>query len=151
LTTLSAERFDSGLLGLSAVDRLIELARNAPRPLTPIEADQVADVYARAICQRVLAHQVRQAAARGAEPGAEASVGKLYATETMRRTSAAAYAVLGPRGLADRGEWGTFAWSEHLLGAPGYRIAGGSDEIQRTIIAARVLRMRADKKMEKEA
>jgi acyl-CoA dehydrogenase len=50
-------------------------------------------------------------------------------------------AVLGPRALLDRGEWGTFAWTEHLLGAPGYRIAGGSDEIQRTIIADRVLRM----------
>jgi acyl-CoA dehydrogenase len=34
---------------------------------------------------------------------------------------------------------GTFAWTEHLLGAPGYSIAGGSDEIQRTILAERVL------------
>jgi alkylation response protein AidB-like acyl-CoA dehydrogenase len=40
-------------------------------------------------------------------------------------------------------------WGEHVLGAPGYRIAGGSDEIQRTIIAERWLGMppepRADK------
>ena len=40
-----------------------------------------------------------------------------------------------------RSEWGTFAWTEQVLGAPGYRIAGGSDEIQRTIIAERVLGM----------
>jgi alkylation response protein AidB-like acyl-CoA dehydrogenase len=37
------------------------------------------------------------------------------------------------------GEPGTFAWSEHLLGALGYRIAGGTEEIQRNIIAERVL------------
>ena len=42
--------------------------------------------------------------------------------------------------IADTGEWGTYAWSEHVLGAPGYRIAGGSDEIQRNIIGERVLR-----------
>jgi alkylation response protein AidB-like acyl-CoA dehydrogenase len=36
-------------------------------------------------------------------------------------------------------EPGMFAWSEHLLGAPGYRIAGGTEEIQRNIIAERVL------------
>ena len=47
--------------------------------------------------------------------------------------------MLGPRLVADTGEWGTFAWTEHVLGAPGYRIAGGSDEVQRTIIGERLL------------
>ena len=48
---------------------------------------------------------------------------------------------LKPGGLiiADTGEWGTYGWNEHLLGAPGYRIAGGSDEVQRNIIGERVL------------
>ena len=45
--------------------------------------------------------------------------------------------ILGPRLLADTGEWGTYAWTTHLLGAPGYRIAGGTDEIQRNIIGDR--------------
>ena len=47
--------------------------------------------------------------------------------------------ILGPALIADTGEWGTYAWGEHVLGAPGYRIAGGSDEVQRNIIAERVL------------
>jgi alkylation response protein AidB-like acyl-CoA dehydrogenase len=47
--------------------------------------------------------------------------------------------VLGPRLVTDTGEWGTFGWGEHVLGAPGYRIAGGSDEVQRNILGERVL------------
>jgi alkylation response protein AidB-like acyl-CoA dehydrogenase len=47
--------------------------------------------------------------------------------------------LLGRDLIADSGEWGTFAWTEHVLGAPGYRIAGGTDEIQRNILAERVL------------
>jgi len=47
--------------------------------------------------------------------------------------------LLGPRLTADTGEWGTFDWNDHVLGAPGYHIAGGSDEIQRNIIGERVL------------
>ena len=43
------------------------------------------------------------------------------------------------RWVADSGEVDTFAWSEHLLGAPGFRIAGGSDEIQRNLIGERGL------------
>jgi alkylation response protein AidB-like acyl-CoA dehydrogenase len=58
--------------------------------------------------------------------------------------------LLGPRLLADTGEWGTFAWAEHVLGAPGYRIAGGSDEIQRNIIGERVLGLPAEPRVDKD-
>ncbi|HEX9548154.1 MAG TPA: acyl-CoA dehydrogenase family protein, partial [Acidimicrobiales bacterium] len=57
---------------------------------------------------------------------------------------------LGPALVADSGQWGTYAWAEHVLGAPGYRIAGGSDEIQRTIIAERVLGLPADIRVDKD-
>ena len=57
--------------------------------------------------------------------------------------------ILGAALIADTGAWGTFGWGEHVLGAPGYRIAGGSDEIQRNIIGEHVLGLppepRADK------
>jgi alkylation response protein AidB-like acyl-CoA dehydrogenase len=139
LSTLAAERLDSGNLGSETIDRILPLAGHLGRTLTAVEADRVADVYVRSMIQRMTGLRVRASIAAGAEPGPEASVGKLYATETMRRTSDLALQLLGPAMLADSGEWGTFAWTEHLLGAPGYRIAGGSDEIQRTIIAERVL------------
>lgn len=139
LTTLAAERLDSGSLGVESGERVLELARHLGRPLDAREVDSVVDVYIRSVCQRVTGLRVRAAMAAGGRPGPEASVGKLFATETMRRTSDVVADLLGPRLTADTGAWGTYAWSEHVLGAPGYRIAGGSDEIQRTIIGERVL------------
>lgn len=139
LTVLAAERLDSGGLGLDNADRALDLARNLPRPLTGGERQQAADLFVRALVQRLIGLRVTAALVAGREPGAEASVGKLHATATMRATTDLVQQLLGPRLAADTGEWGTFAWTEHLLGAPGYRIAGGSDEIQRTILAERVL------------
>ena len=57
--------------------------------------------------------------------------------------------ILGPRIIADTGEWGTYDWNEHLLGAPGYRIAGGSDEIQRNIVGERVLGLPGEPRTDK--
>ncbi|MFJ3777285.1 acyl-CoA dehydrogenase family protein [Streptomyces sp. NPDC090075] len=139
LTVLAAERLDSGGLGLDNADRALDLARHLPRPLTGGERQQAADLFVRTLVQRLTGLRVTSALAAGREPGAEASVGKLHATATMRATTDLVQQLLGPRLAADTGEWGTFAWTEHLLGAPGYRIAGGSDEIQRNILAERVL------------
>ncbi|MEU9343165.1 acyl-CoA dehydrogenase family protein [Streptomyces sp. NPDC048278] len=141
LTVLAAERLDSGGLGLDNAERALDLARRLPRPLTGGEQQQAADLYVSTLVQRLTGLRVTAALAAGREPGAEASVGKLHATATMRATTDLVQQLLGPRLAADTGEWGTFAWTEHLLGAPGYRIAGGSDEIQRNILAERVLRL----------
>ncbi|MFI5798987.1 acyl-CoA dehydrogenase family protein [Streptomyces sp. NPDC051677] len=139
LTVLAAERLDSGGLGLDNADRALDLARRLPRRLTDGERQQAADLFVRALVQRLTGLRVTSASAAGRTPGAEASVGKLHATATMRATTDLVQQLLGPRLAADTGEWGTFAWTEHLLGAPGYRIAGGSDEIQRDILAERIL------------
>ena len=52
--------------------------------------------------------------------------------------------VLGPRIIADTGEWGTYAWAQFLLGVPGMRIAGGTDEVMRNIVGERVLGLPKD-------
>ncbi|MFJ9906552.1 acyl-CoA dehydrogenase family protein [Streptomyces sp. NPDC101152] len=139
LTVLAAERLDSGSLGLDNADRALDLARHLSRTLTGGERQQAADLFVRALVQRLIGLRVTAALAAGREPGAEASVGKLHATATMRATTDLVQQLLGPSLAADTGAWGTYAWTEHLLGAPGYRIAGGSDEIQRNILAERVL------------
>ena len=67
------------------------------------------------------------------------SIAKLALTQNGQRTAAFVSDVLGPRLVADTGEWGTYAWSEFVLGVPGMRVAGGTDEVMRNIVGERVL------------
>jgi alkylation response protein AidB-like acyl-CoA dehydrogenase len=53
--------------------------------------------------------------------------------------SDAASVLFGPRLIADSGERGAFAWSEFLLGVPGMRIGGGTDEVLKNGVAERIL------------
>lgn len=87
--------------------------------------------------------------AKGGTPGPEGSLGKLKWTEGMRVTSAVVSRILQSRLVVDTGGWGTWEWGEHLLGAPGYRIAGGSDEVQRNIIGERVLGLPGEPRVDK--
>ena len=77
--------------------------------------------------------------ASGQLPGPEMSIAKLSLTMNMRRMTDLLSSVLGPKLIADSGEWGTYAWSQFLLGLPGMRIAGGTDEVLHNIIGERVL------------
>ena len=75
---------------------------------------------------------------------------RILSFETWAWTKNNMLRILGARLLADTGEWGTYAWNEHLLGAPGYRIAGGSDEIQRNIVGERVLGLPPEPRVDKD-
>jgi alkylation response protein AidB-like acyl-CoA dehydrogenase len=75
----------------------------------------------------------------GQLPGPEMSMGKLSLTANMVRICDVLSSLLGPSLLADTGAWGTYAWSQYLLGVPGMRVAGGTDEVLRNIIGERVL------------
>jgi alkylation response protein AidB-like acyl-CoA dehydrogenase len=85
----------------------------------------------------------------GAPPGPLHSTAKLQWTHWMSAVSDIVSGILGPRLVADTGAWGTYAWTDHVLGAPGYRIAGGSDEIQRNIIGERVLGLPAEPRVDR--
>jgi acyl-CoA dehydrogenase len=64
---------------------------------------------------------------------------KLSLTANMVRTCDLVSSILGPSLVTDTGAWGTYAWSEYLMGVPGMRVAGGSDEVLHNIIGERVL------------
>jgi len=80
----------------------------------------------------------------GGLPGPELSTAKLALTNNLKAYTEWVARVLGPRITADTGEWGTYAWSKMLLGVPGMRVAGGTDEIMKNIIAERVLGLPKD-------
>ena len=67
------------------------------------------------------------------------SIAKLSLTQNYQRMAAVLSSLLGPRLTADSGEWGTYAWTELVLGVPGMRVAGGTDEVMRNIVGERVL------------
>jgi alkylation response protein AidB-like acyl-CoA dehydrogenase len=143
LTTLMNERAaiggGGGGLGLPTSTRLIELARATGRSGESLVRQQLAAVL---INERVARYTNLRAMAKiavGQLPGPEMSLAKLSLTANMVRTCDLVSLVLGPSLVADTGAWGTYAWSEYLLGVPGMRVAGGSDEVLRNIIGERVL------------
>ena len=141
LAVLSHERNSSGGSGRRGGDfnDLLGLAVATGRTTDPLIRQGLARVYSR---QRVREWARFRAAASvrlGGSAGPEGSIGKLLWTNAMQEISALASSMLGPALTADTGEWGTYGWNDHVLGAPGYRIAGGSDEIQKNIIGERVL------------
>lgn len=76
---------------------------------------------------------------RGMPPGPAESVLKLANTETLRGITALATRLCGAAAVADTGQWGMYAWGTLAATMPGMRIAGGTDEIMRNILAERVL------------
>jgi acyl-CoA dehydrogenase len=145
LTTLMNERaaIGGGMAGTSSgnmgTQRLIELVRHQGKDRDPLVRQQVADIV---INGRVASYTNLRAMAKiaaGQLPGPEMSISKLSLTYNMRRMVELLSHVLGPKLVADSGEWGTFAWSQFVLGLPGMRVAGGTDEILHNIIGERVL------------
>jgi alkylation response protein AidB-like acyl-CoA dehydrogenase len=153
LTCLGFERDHSsgggGSMG-GGMKRVFATAEHFGLTRDPLIRQVLADLY---IHQKLSQYTNRRAAAAmkaGQTPGPEGSLSKLMWTANMKRVSDAMGRLLGPRLVADSGEWGTYAWSEQVLGAPGYRIAGGSDEIQRNIIGERVLGLPAEPRIDKD-
>ena len=128
-----------GGIGQIGAPRLMELLRHLGRDGDPVARQRLADIF---INSKVSTYTSQRAMAKikaGGLPGPEMSIAKLSLTTNMRRICDLVSLVLGPRLLADNGEWGTYAWSELVLGVPGVRIAGGTDEIMRNIVGERVL------------
>ena len=141
VTTLGFERAarSGGTGGADMFGRLLELARHLGRTDDPLVRQRLAAVY---VHGRLRSMNRRRASARrraGGVPGPEGSISKLMLTQGLQEVADTAAVLLGPHLGADTGDWGTYAWSEFVNGVPGFRIAGGSDEIQRNIIAERSL------------
>ena len=118
-------------------EELVDLARKMHRAEDALVRTRLASLYADAA---ILQWSIQRAQVRG-----HARVGgllKLMYSQHARRMTNAALDVLGAAGIAgplDGEESATTDWQNRFLFAPGLRIAGGSDEIQRNTIAERTL------------
>ena len=146
LTTLMNERaaIGAGGGGGGMFTRVIEMVKFYGLNNDPVVRDELAKII---IHSRVASFNNQRAMDKiksGQMPGPEMSIAKLAGTANMMRLGDFVSMVLGPKLIADSGEWGTYAWNQLILGTPGGRIAGGSDEIMRNIVAERVLGMPKD-------
>jgi alkylation response protein AidB-like acyl-CoA dehydrogenase len=142
MSTLSFERgtaFTIDQVQLSStVERLIDLARAR----SILGDDEIAHALARARADvaalRSLTYLGISRNLHFAEPGPEGSMLKLQWAELNQRIMRLAVEILGPDSIAFNDE-GEGIWSELFLLSHASSIAGGTSEIQRNIIAERVL------------
>lgn len=143
LTTLMNERaaIGGGSGGISNFNftRFKEMARHFGLADDPVVRQKLADIYIQGQVARATSLRAMAKVRAGQVPGPEMSIGKLSLTRNMQLMAQTLAEILGPRLVADTGEWGTYAWAELVLGVPGARVAGGTDEIMRNIVGERVL------------
>ena len=157
ITTLMNERASIGGGGGGAgFSELMRLAKetdwNGQSALSdPSVRQRLADFYVRSKGLQYTGYRTLTAISRGTTPGPEASIGKLVGAPLRQQMASFACDLQGIMGGTLDSELSPDEglWQEMWLASPGLRLAGGTDEILRNILAERVLRlppeMRADK------
>jgi alkylation response protein AidB-like acyl-CoA dehydrogenase len=92
------------------------------------------------------------ALSRGQTPGPESSIGKIIAANQLQDLANAAVEMEDQYGIIDDNRLAPLnaAFQSSVLSSPGLRIAGGSDEILKNIIAERVLGLPGDIRVDKD-
>lgn len=132
MATLSHERAGVARLHLSLAakfDRLLEATAGGPARRDPRLRQRLAGVYARIACMRLMTTRELMAAGAGQAPSPSfGSLAKLAWAGAERELADLAVACMGPAALLE-GEW-----AHGLASAPQASIAGGTTEINRTIV-----------------
>ena len=158
LTTLMNERVAIGAGGGSGrVRDLFRLARETRidgRPAIESGAvrQRLADFYIRAKGLQYTGYRTLSAISRGATPGPEGSIGKAIGAPLGQEMASFAMELQGAMGAVVDAELAPqeALWQDAYLAAPGLRIAGGTDEILRIIIAERVLGLPPEIRVDKD-
>jgi alkylation response protein AidB-like acyl-CoA dehydrogenase len=124
------------------VDLVLQRARETGKLADPVVRQEIAKLLTLARSAEWTARRARAALAQGQPPGPEGSLGKLVASHVARAAARVHTLISGADAMLagdDAPLEGVIA--EVLISVPAVSIAGGTDEIQRNIIAERVLRM----------
>jgi alkylation response protein AidB-like acyl-CoA dehydrogenase len=108
----------------------------------PYVRQKLAQFAADARCIRLGRYRAMSAQLNGRPPGAASSIGKLCATELNLRLAMFADEMLGLYANLESESIGTVEggkWTNRIIAAREFTIAGGTSEIQRNIIGERVL------------
>lgn len=150
-TTLNSERSSiAGGVGATPA-ALVDFVRAFGTTDDPLARQRLMDVHIRYELLRFLRYRSQTALSQGRRPGGEASVMKLAYARYMQALSRAgvdgqgAHGMLGGDDVADDG-----MWLRRFLHSPSLRIAGGSDQVQATIMGERVLGLPAEPRTDKD-
>ncbi|WP_405136286.1 acyl-CoA dehydrogenase family protein [Nocardia sp. NBC_01388] len=138
LTTLMNERAGLGF-ALQAtlrneIDDLFDAAIDNDAIRDPRIADRLGELYLRVETLRFVAWRALSAVESNKAPGPEGSIGKWLWSETAQQIADLAVDILGTEALRANSPW-----SFELMRALGYSIEGGTTQVQKNIIAERVL------------
>ena len=159
LTTLMNERFSISVgraSGGARAEELIDLATRVERNGRPAFEDgevraRIADFIARQRGLEFTSYRVMTSLSRGDAPGEEGSIGKLLLGKLRQEMGAFGMELAGTAaGISAKSGDDVARWRNEYLTAPGNRIAGGSDEIQRTIIGERILGLPPEIRVDKD-
>ena len=137
ITTLAYERGSVASLHLglrSKVRRLLALAREKGVAGDPVLRQRLARVYLEAELLKLLSERAISGAMHGRPLGPESSLAKLTWSETEQHVADVAADVLGPDALQG-------SWARERVYARALSIAGGTTQVNKNIVAQRVLGM----------
>ena len=159
LTTLMHERLAvGGGQGGSGADvkELLALARETeleegPAIRNASVRERIAEWYVRGQGLKYTTYRTLTALSKGQVPGPEASIAKVVVAPRMQDLASFAMDLEDMGGVAT-GEEAPLgaAFQQTFMWAPGLRIAGGTDEILKNIIAERVLGLPGDMRVDKD-
>jgi alkylation response protein AidB-like acyl-CoA dehydrogenase len=124
------------------VEALFTLASEAGRLDEELVADRLGGLVATAHAVSMLGMRTTLRALGGAQPGPEASVAKLLGVTHEQEVQEAGLWLLGPDGAVVEDAGAT--WTGGFLGNRALSIAGGTSDIQRNVIAERLLGLPKD-------
>lgn len=160
LTTLMHERLavGGGAGGTGPdVQALMQLARSVeleegPAIRNAAVRDRIADWYVREMGLRYTTYRTMTALSKGQRPGPEASIAKIVVAQKLQDLASFAMDLEEQGGILMDKEQQPMAgaFQQAYLWAPGLRIAGGTDEILRNIIAEQVLKLPPDIRVDKD-
>jgi alkylation response protein AidB-like acyl-CoA dehydrogenase len=157
ITTLMNERLAVGERPAPDFDEIFALAReldleNGPAIADAAVREKLADWYVKMQGLRLTRFRAITALSRGQEPGPEASITKVVAGRKHQEIAEFGMDLMDMGGIgADARSMPMRAlFQDALLSSPMGRIAGGTDEVLRNIIAERVLGLPADIRVDKD-
>jgi alkylation response protein AidB-like acyl-CoA dehydrogenase len=156
LTVLMSERLAISGVQPTGFPQFLDLVKSLAlngQPIAddPLVRDRLATWYSQYAGLQAVNKRMLTAVAKGGIAGAEASLGKLVGAVMNQEIANFACQIFGPAGIVQDTELSPERahFQQQVLFSPGVRLAGGTDEVMRNILAEQVLGLpqepRADK------